>query len=144
MFKKALTKVIAKLAVLAMLMVSLVPTLTLAFPTQNSKSFVQEVCSRQSGQLLIQVITTQGKQLSTLIDYQPSQKPVSLSHHLTHCPFCSMALDDIFIPAQGPTALLFQQLQVNSTFRHYQTPSITGVYITANAPRAPPLTLISI
>lgn len=144
MFKKSLTKVMAKFAVSAMLLVSLVPTLTLAFPTQNSKGFVQEVCSRQSGQLLIQVITTQGKQLSTLIDYQPSQKPVSLSHHLNHCPFCHMALDDIFIFAQDTTALLFQQIQAHSTFRHYQAPFFSGVYLTANIPRAPPFTLISI
>lgn len=144
MFTKALTKVIAKLAVAAMLMVSLVPTLTLAFPVQNSKSFAQEICSRQSGKLLITVITTQGKQLSTLIDYQPSQKPVSLSHHLNHCPFCYMALDDIFIPAADPTASLFQQPQAHNTCRHYQVPFPTCVYLTANSPRAPPFTLVSI
>lgn len=144
MFTKALTKVVAKLAVAAMLMVSLVPTLTLAFPAQNSKSFAQEICSRQSGKLLITVITTQGKQRPTLIDYQPSQKPVSLSHHLNHCPFCFTALDDIFIPLPDSTTLLLQQPQANNTFRHYQAPSFPCVYQTANSPRAPPLTLVSI
>lgn len=144
MFTKSLTKVVAKLAVAAMLMVSLVPTLTLAFPAQQSKSFAQEICARQSGKLLITVITTQGKQRSTLIDYQPSEKPLSLSHHLNHCPFCFMALDDIFIPAADPTVSLLQHPQENNTCRHYQAPFFSCVDLTANTPRAPPFTLVSI
>lgn len=131
---------IARLAIMAMLLVSLVPTLSLAFPMQSGKSFVQEVCSTQGNKLVIQVITTQGKQLSTLIDYKPSQKPVSLSHHLNHCPFCHMAIDQVMLPGYSPAYILFQQTQADIALSAYQVPAVPRVYYTAHLSRAPPLT----
>ncbi|MDP8567371.1 DUF2946 domain-containing protein [Methylophilus aquaticus] len=131
---------IARLAMMAMLLVSLVPTLSLAFPMQSGKSFVQEVCSTQGSKLVIQVITTQGKQLSTLIDYKPSQKPVSLSHHLNHCPFCHMAIDDVVQPSYSPAYILFQQAQADIALSEYQAPVVSYFYPSAHTTRAPPLT----
>lgn len=128
------------MALMAIMLAALVPTLSLAFPMQSGKSFVQEVCSTQGSKLLIQVVTTQGKQLSTLIDYNPSQKPVSLSHHLNHCPFCHMAMDDIVMPSYNPAYILFQQAQADIALSEYQAPVVSSFYPTAHTTRAPPLT----
>ncbi len=132
------------MALMAIMLASLVPTLSLAFPMQQNKSFIGEICSTQSSKLLVQVMTTQGKQLSTLIDYKPSQKPVSLSHHLNHCPFCHMALDEVTLPAHSPAYILFQQTQTGIALSEYQPPVVSSFYPTAHTSRAPPLTPHSI
>lgn len=128
------------MALMAIMLAALMPTLTVAFPMQSGKSFVQEVCSSQGNKLVIQVITTQGKLRSTLIDYRPSQKPVSLSHHLNHCPFCQMALDQVTIPAHSPAYILFQKTQATIALSEYQAPVVSSFYPTAHLSRAPPLT----
>ncbi|WP_245545134.1 DUF2946 family protein [Methylophilus methylotrophus] len=128
------------MALMAIMLASLMPTLTVAFPMQSGKTFVQEVCSSQGNKLFIQVITTEGKLRSTLIDYQPSQKPVSLSHHLNHCPFCQMALDQVTIPAHSPAYILFQKTQATIALSEYQAPVVASFYPTAHLSRAPPLT----
>lgn len=128
------------MALMAIMLAVLMPILTVAFPMQSGKTFVQEVCSSQGNKLVIQVITTQGKLRSTLIDYQPSQKPVSLSHHLNHCPFCQMALDQVTIPAHSPAYILFQKTQATIALSEYQAPVVASFYPTAHLSRAPPLT----
>ncbi len=128
------------MALMAIMLAALVPSLSLAFPMQSGKTFVQEVCSSQGSKLVIQVVTTQGKLRATLIDYQPSQKPVSLSHHLNHCPFCHMAMDDVVMPSYNPPYILFQQAQANIALSEYQAPVVSNFYPTAHTSRAPPLT----
>jgi len=135
---------VARMALMAIMLAALVPTLSLAFPMQGGKTFVQEVCSSQGGKLVIQVLTTQGQWRATLIDYQPSQKPVSLSHHLNHCPFCQMAMDDIVMPSHSPAYVLFQQAQAAIALSEYQSPVVSHFYPTAHTSRAPPLTPHSI
>jgi hypothetical protein len=137
-------KWMAGMALMAIMLASLIPTLSLAFPMQNGGTFMQQICSTQGSKLLVQVITTQGKQLSTLIDFKPSQKPVSLSHHLNHCPFCHMALDAITLPAHSPAYILFQQAQAEIALSEYQPPVVSSFYPTAHPSRAPPLTPHSI
>lgn len=142
MGNRRLQRMIARLAMMAMLLVSLVPSLSLAFPMQGGKSFVQEVCSSQGSKLVIQVITTQGKLKTTLIDYKPSEKPVSLHHHLNHCPFCHMAVDAVILPAYNPAYVLFQQAQTDLALTTYQPPVTDPLTPTAQLTRAPPLTSV--
>ena len=126
------------MALLAIMLAALVPTLSLAFPMQAGKSFVQDVCSSQGSKLVIQVITTQGKQLPTLLDIKPAQKPVSLGHHLNHCPFCHMAMDDVVMPGHSPAYVLFQQQQADIALTAYQPPVVTSFTPSAPTTRAPP------
>ncbi|WP_255337138.1 DUF2946 domain-containing protein [Methylophilus sp. 5] len=139
MFYSATHKLIARLAILAMLLVSLVPTLSIAFPMQSGKTFMGEVCSTQRSKLLVIVTTTQGKQLSTQINFKPSEKPVSLNHHLNHCPFCNMALDQVALPTYSPAYILFQQAQASIALSEYQPPVVSNFYPTAHTSRAPPV-----
>lgn len=132
------------MALVAIMLTALVPTLSLAFPMQSGKTFLQEVCSTQGNKLLVPVVTTQGKQLSTLIDFKPSQKPVSLSHHLDHCPFCHMAMDELTLPPHNPAFVLFQQVQATLALSDYRAPVAASTYPTAHPSRAPPSTPVSI
>lgn len=126
------------MALLAIMLAALVPTLSLAFPMQAGNSFVQEVCSSQGDKLVIQVITTQGKQLSTALDLKPTPKPASLEHHLNHCPFCHMAIDDFVMPHHSPAYVLFQQAQANIALSSYQAPVVFSYTPSALTTRAPP------
>lgn len=126
------------MALLAIMLAALVPTLSLAFPMQAGNSFVQDVCSTQGSKLVIQVITTQGKQLPTLLDLQPAQKPASLGHHLNHCPFCHMAMDAVTIPSHRPPYVLFQQAQKQLALTEYQAPVVASYTPSALTTRAPP------
>lgn len=133
---------IARLALMAMLLVSLVPTLSLAFPMQSGKSFVQEICSTQGSKLVIQVITTQGKQLSTALDLKPTQKPASIEHHLNHCPFCHMAMDEAILPQANPAYVLHQRAQTAIALTGYEAPVVASYTPSALTTRAPPVTPI--
>ncbi|WP_255526774.1 DUF2946 family protein [Methylophilus sp. 14] len=122
---------------MAMLMISLVPTLTIAFPMHEDHGFIQQVCTTQGNKLVI-VSTTQGKQLSMLISYKPSEKPISLSHHLNHCPFCHIAMDKVVIPSHSPAFVLYQQAQIRISLSDYKSPVISNFKPTAHTSRAPP------
>jgi Protein of unknown function (DUF2946) len=121
----------ARMALLAIMLAALVPTLSLAFPMQAGKSFVQDVCSSQGGKLVIQ-------QLPTLLDLKPTQKPASLGHHLNHCPFCQMAMDDVAMPAHSPAYVLFQHIQAEIALSSYQAPVVFSYTPSAHTTRAPP------
>lgn len=139
MRNSAARRLIARLAIMAMLLVSLVPTLSIAFPMQQGSSFAQEVCSSQKVKLLVQILTTTGKQVSTLIDSEPSQKPVSLSHHLNHCPFCNLAIDKVVLPSHSPPYVLFQQTQASISLSNYQSPVVFSFTPSTHTTRGPPL-----
>lgn len=140
MKNRQLQKWIARVALLAIMLATLVPTLSLAFPMQHSKSFIQEVCSSQGSKLIIQVVTTQGKLRSTLIDFNPEKKPASISHHLNHCPFCHIAAADIILPPHNPAYILFQQTQSKLALGDYNPPVVFSYTPSAHRTRAPPST----
>lgn len=131
-------RMIARIAMMAMLMISLVPTLSIAFPMHNQTSFIQQVCSSTQGTKVIQVITTQGKQISTFIKYKPSEKPISLDHHLNHCPFCHISADQVVVPSQNPSFVLFQLAQTKIALSSYKAPVVSNFKPTAHTSRAPP------
>lgn len=131
-------RLIAQVAIFAILLTSLVPTLSLAFPMASAKNFTQEICSTQGQKLVIQVITTQGKLLATALDVQPQSQPNALNHHLKHCPFCQLAIDDVLMPSANPAYVLFQQAQVRLALSVYQAPVVASFDATAHPTRAPP------
>ncbi len=128
------------MALMAIMLAALVPTLSLAFPMQAGKSFVQDICASQGSKLVIQVVTTQGKQLPTLLDFKPSQTPASLGHHLNHCPFCHLVMDDVVLPEHRPAYVLFQQAQQAIALNTYQPPVVASYTPSALTARAPPTT----
>ncbi len=131
----------ARLALLAMLLTALLPTLSVAMPQAGGPQLVQDICSSQGNKLLIQVMTTQGQWRATLIDYQPAKKPVSLAHHLNHCPFCHGITDAPVLPASNPAFVLYQHTQVRVALRDYVAPVVARLTLEAHPSRAPPIPL---
>lgn len=91
MFSQKLFRLVHKIALFAIVFASLAPSISHALMTQsNANSFLQEVCSSTGKKIVIQVSTTQGKQLSTEFTVKQSQaEPKNVGMHLEHCPFCA-------------------------------------------------------
>lgn len=129
---------VARVALLAMLLTALLPTLSMAMPQSSGRQMVQEICSSQGNKLLIQVMTTQGQWRATLIDYQPAKKPVSLGQHLAHCPFCHGVSDAPVLPVSNPAYVLYQQAQQRVVWQDDASPAVSTVFFAAHPTRAPP------
>lgn len=146
MFNRKFQRLVSYMALIAMCLATLVPSLSMAFPAQTSKGFVQEICSRSGTKLYLTVATTKGNQVSTALDFNPAQKPASvpstLDHHLNHCPFCHMSMDDVVMPASNPAYVLYQLALAKQQQTVYIQPVVTEVFQTAHPSRAPPSTLL--
>lgn len=121
MLSKKLFAWVHKVALFAIVFASLAPSISHAIAAQQGiNSFAQEICTTDGEIITIQVVTTQGQQLSTeLSTEEGSSSPANVVHHLNHCPFCSNPNTDsgINAPLAPIIALLetqAQQLAVSS------------------------------
>jgi hypothetical protein len=90
-----------KVALFAIVFASLAPSISHALAAANDTSFAQEVCTTSGSKITIQVLTTKGKQLATVLPAQSTdnKSPPSIQHHLQHCPFCANPSTDAAIQA---------------------------------------------
>ncbi len=115
-----------KVALFAIIFASLAPSISHALAATNNSGFAQEVCTTNGTKITIQVLTTKGKQLATELPAQTTENkanqdktPVSIQHHLQHCPFCANPSTDAAIQAShAPIVAILaaqaQQIAVNS------------------------------
>ena len=79
-----------KIALFAIVFASLAPSISHALANQNgTQGFMQEICGVGGQKLYIQVVTTKGQSIQAALDTKPGSQPVSINHHLNHCPFCT-------------------------------------------------------
>ena len=120
MLSKKLSRLINKLALVAIIFASIAPSISHAIAAQTGASFVQEICSSNGKKITIQVLTTKGLQLATQlvtkdIGAKPADRttPAGIEHHLPHCPFCAnpSAVVAIHAPHAPIVALLAAQTE---------------------------------
>jgi Protein of unknown function (DUF2946) len=97
MFSQKLFRLVSKIALFAIVFASLAPGISQALAMQN-KSILQAVCSSSGAKVVIQVFTTQGKQLATEFSISKPQ-PKSSTMHLEHCPFCGSSAAAAVLPS---------------------------------------------
>ncbi len=80
-----------KVALFAIIFASLAPSISHALATQQGNiSFSPLICTSSGQTITIDVVTTKGQQLATVVELnKETPVPVSLDHHLNHCPFCA-------------------------------------------------------
>lgn len=125
----------------AVVFASVAPSVSHALATQNNGSFLQEICSSNgTKKVVIQTVTTQGQQLSTVFETKNSQEntPASAALHLEHCPFCGAGAVNIAI-APAPAWILMLAEQAKSIHNDYVTPQQPSFIQTAHPTRAPPV-----
>ena len=91
MISKRLFRLINKIALFAILFSSLAPTISHALVNKDKFNFAQDICSSTLKKVTIEVIANKAHPI--LADFDVSStthtKPISIDHHLDHCPFCA-------------------------------------------------------
>lgn len=127
-------------ALLAIVFASVAPSISHALAAQNNtNSFAQEVCTSTGEKVVIQVITTKGKQLATEFVVTKAA-PKTMALHLEHCPFCGNAATAASLPASN--ALIIAKLeQIAQQLAEYSSPIVTSHPYVSPPSQAPPSTL---
>ena len=131
MFSQKIFKLMNKIALCAMVFASLAPSISHALAAKNGTSFAQEICSSSGQKISIQVITTQGQQLTTEFAINKSEAPKNITMHLEHCPFCSSGGTAAALPS--PPLAIIALLEITAqkaakyaalvfASRYYKTP----------------------
>ncbi len=125
------------IALFAIIFASLAPSISHALAAQNNtNSFAQAVCTSKGEKVVIQVVTTKGKQLATeFVMSKSSSKTMPM--HLEHCPFCSSAATIANLPATN--VLIIALLEVTAQqLAQYTTPAVISPQHKAPPAQAPP------
>lgn len=140
MLSKRLFRFIHCIALFAIVFASIAPSVSHALAAQNNtNSFAQEVCTSTGAKVVIQVVTTKGKQLATeFVVSKTSSKTMPM--HLEHCPFCASAA----LAASLPTTnlLIIASLEASAhQLAQYAAPAVVTRPYASPPSQAPPYKL---
>ena len=129
-----------RIAFFAILFASVAPSISHALAAQNnSNSFKQEVCTSSGEKVVIQVLTTKGKQLATeFVVSKSSTKTMPM--HLEHCPFCSNGLASASFPASNTLIIALLTATAQQLAQYAAPVVVTRPYVSPPS-QAPPYTL---
>lgn len=137
MLSKRLFRFMHHIALFAIVFASFAPSISHALAAQNSNnSFMQQVCTSNGEKVVIQVVTTKGKQLATEFAVSKSS-PKTMAMHLEHCPFCANGA----ISANLPTTNTLIIAVLEKTAQHiaqYAAPTVVSRTYASPPSQAPP------
>lgn len=140
MLSRNLFRWMHKVALFAIVFASLAPSISHALANQNgTQGFMQAICGVGGQKLYIQVVTTKGQSIQAALDTKPGSQPVSIDHHLNHCPFCNAGVANVAIPSHSPSFELYLAQLLTEQRVDYDVPSITTVIHSAHLSRGPPV-----
>ena len=145
MLSKRLFRFVHFIALFAIIFASVAPSISHALAAQNNiNSFAQEVCTSTGQKVVIQVITTKGKQLATEFTVTKLETtkaaPKTMSMHLEHCPFCGNAATAASLPASND--LIIAKLEATAQqLAEYSRPIVVSHSYVSPPSQAPPSTL---
>ena len=135
---KKLFSLMHKIALFAIVFVSLAPSISHAIAAQNgTNSFTQEVCSSNGKKISIQVQTTKGQQLSVDFALKQSPEPKNIVIHLEHCPFCCGHFSAVALPA-GNSVIIAQLALTAQKAAKYAVPVFANHPYVSPPAQAPP------
>ncbi|MDO8960684.1 MAG: DUF2946 family protein [Methylophilus sp.] len=139
MFFRLRLKTLSLVALSIITFATIAPFLASVISPTSAKSFVQEICSKNGERFLLNVVTTKGNSISTLIDVKDEKKHTSLTHQFDHCPFCAFGTEHMAITAINFPYIHFQKVQSNFllTQRNLARPKLS--FYSPHPTRAPPL-----
>lgn len=139
MLSKKIFRWVHKTALFAVIFASLAPSISHALAAeQGINSFAQEICTTDGQVITIQVLTSQGNQLATefVTVEEETQSPVTIAHHLNHCPFCTNPSVDVSLEAPHAVvvALLATEAQQDTASTQAILPRFSVLPPPAQAP----------
>ncbi len=140
MLSKKLMRFIHQIALFAIVFASIAPSISHALAAHsNVNSFAQAVCTSNGEKIVIQVITTKGKQLVT--EFVVSKvSPKTMSMHLEHCPFCGSATTATSLPATNTLMIALLEATAQK-LAQYATPVFESFSYVSPPSQAPPSAL---
>ncbi|PPC88474.1 MAG: hypothetical protein CTY37_00990 [Methylotenera sp.] len=140
MLSKKLFRFIHSVALFAIIFASIAPSVSHARAAKNNvNSFAQEVCTSTGEKVVIQVVTTKGKQLATEFIVTKSS-PKTMPMHLEHCPFCGSAATTASLPATNTLIIAILE-QAAQQLAQYSAPAVLNQPYVSPPSQAPPNTL---
>ncbi|PPD56534.1 MAG: hypothetical protein CTY10_03630 [Methylotenera sp.] len=140
MLSKKLFRFIHSVALFAIIFASIAPSVSHALAAKNNvNSFAQEVCTSTGEKVVIQVVTTKGKQLATEFIVTKSS-PKTMPMHLEHCPFCGSAATAAGLPASNTLIIAILE-QAAQQLAQYSAPTVLTQPYVSPPSQAPPNTL---
>lgn len=140
MLFKTLFRFMHRIALFAIIFAFVAPSISHALAAQsNSNSFAQEVCTSTGEKVIIQVVTTKGKQLTTEFVVTKSA-PKTMPMHLEHCPFCGSAATAASLPASNTLIIAILE-QAAQQLAQYNAPTVLTQPYVSPPSQAPPNTL---
>lgn len=137
MLSKRLFRFVHSIAFLAIVFASVAPSISHALAAQNNtNSFAQEVCTSTGEKVVIQVVTTKGKQLATEFVVTKAS-PKTMSMHLEHCPFCGSAAMAASLPVSN-TFIIAQLEAIAQKLAEYSSPVVVTHPYVSPPSQAPP------
>ena len=140
MLSKTLFRYLHRIALFAIIIASVAPSISHALATQNNtNSFTQEICTSTGEIVVIQVVTTKGQQLATEFVVSKTS-PKTISMHLEHCPFCGSALVMASLPATNALIITLLEKAAQQLAQHSAPIIVTQFHVSPQS-QAPPHTL---
>lgn len=139
MSRSFLHQLTAKVALFAILFVSLAPTISHALALDNATGtqFFQQVCTSSGKNIVLNIKTTQGQQLDvTFAGESKVDTELPPLHHISHCPLCHLDVAKVILPSTDAVQALYAALL---TFTTSPPAWLTSVDVTSShTTRAPP------
>jgi hypothetical protein len=139
MFFRLRLKTLSLVALCVITFATIAPFMASVASPASAKSFVQEICSKNGQRLLLNVVTTQGNLISTLIDVKSEQKRSSLAHQFDHCPFCFFGAEHATFTVTRFVFIHFQKVRSTRVLARTDTPVPPSFFYKSHPTRAPPL-----
>ncbi len=140
MLSKKLFRFIHSIALFAIVFASIAPSISHALAAQNNiNSFAQEVCTSTGEKVIIQVVTTKGKQLTTEFAVTKAS-PKTMPMHLEHCPFCASAATLASLPVSN-TLIIAMLEAAAQQLAEFSSPIVVSHTYVLPLSQAPPNTL---
>ncbi len=137
MFSQKIFHCMNKIALFAIIFASLAPSISHALQANNGAGFVQEVCTTSGNKITIQVLTSQGQQLTTELSVTTQQPTKNISKHLEHCPFCASHAVAAGLPNGNLEIIALLEITAQKVAK-YVTPASTSRYYKTPPSQAPP------
>lgn len=140
MLSKNIFNWVHRVALFAVVFASLAPSISHALAAQQGvNSFAQAICTTDGEIIKIDVVTTQGQQLSTtLLEQEEAPSPASIAHHLNHCPFCSNPNTDHGLAAPSLPIIAFLERQAKQLAATTQAALLPRFSVLPPPAQAPP------
>ena len=138
MLSQKLFRWMNKIALFAIVFASLAPSISHAMAANSGTSFAQEICSTNGKIIIIQVLTSQGQQLTTELSVNAEKPTKNIVMHLEHCPFCASHAVAAGLPNNNLQIITLLEISAQKAAKYAAPALALSSYYKSPPSQAPP------